>query len=344
MRTTRLIKLAEKDIGESTSSVYSIILRKLEDSIDNCEDEASSAEIEDDKCYFSNHKVRTLEIVKDMNNISPLKGTIANVDMMDSKDRIHPRHPRRRQQPKDDESEIKAEESANEDDEALESDGNTSEPEFRDEKQDLVHQHLRLLAERPYSFISHHAVKGNEPESWSVPYSTLSKRIRDAELEHLIQSRYGNHALRIVRILRDKGKLDEKTIGNLGLMNPKSLRSALAAMHAGGHLELQELPRDTSRQPSRTIFLWFFDADRCASKVLEETYKAMARCMQRINVERGSVSGVLEKAARSDVRGKEKELLAKDELKVLDLWHEKEEKLLGEIARLDDLVLTLTDF
>ena len=133
-------------------------------------------------------------------------------------------------------------------------------------------------------------------------------------------------------------------IGALGLMNQKVMRAKLATMHEHGHLELQEIPRDNQRQPSRNMFFWFFDMERCRKKVVEECYKSMARCLQRAKGEMEGVQTLLEKAERSDVVGREDEFLGEDERIGLEQWREREERLLGEVGRLDELVAVLRDF
>ena len=205
-------------------------------------------------------------------------------------------------------------------------------------------QHLFLLAEHPYAFVTYIRRRHSRPESWTVNFRALSQQLRILELEKTIIARYTVEGLRIVRILQEKGKLDEKALAALALMNQKTMRSILTTMHEAGHLELQEVPRDTMRAPSRAIYLWFFDPERCGKKVLEETYKAMARCLQRIKVEREGVKGVIEKASRTDVVGKEEEFLNVEELATLEEWRVKEEKLLGEVDKLDNLVMVLRDF
>lgn len=77
---------------------------------------------------------------------------------------------------------------------------------------------------------------------------------------------------------------------------------------------------------------------------MEECYKSMARCLQRAKVEREGVQTLLEKAERSDVVGREEEFLGEDERIGLEQWREKEERLLGEVGRLDELVAVLRDF
>jgi len=208
----------------------------------------------------------------------------------------------------------------------------------------LTRQNLFLLAEHPYKFVTFIRRSHSTPESWTVNFPALARQLRLIELENIITTRYGIEALRIIRILQEKGKLDEKAIATFALMSQKTMRSILTTMHEAGHLEIQEVPRDNARQPARTIFLWFFEPERCRQKVLEETYKAMARCMQRAKVERENVQSIINKASRTDVVGKEDELLGLDERTALGAWREKEEKLIGEIGRLDDLVAVLRDF
>ena len=206
-----------------------------------------------------------------------------------------------------------------------------------------IKQHLHLLAEDEHEFVRL-TEKDNGLVEWSVDFRALSGQLRQYELEKTITARFGTVATRMVRIFLDKGKLDEKQISNLGLIHQKQMRAALTVMHEAGHLELQEVPRDNNRQPSRTMFLWYFDPERCRQLVLEQTYKTMARCLQRVKVERLAIQTLIDKAERTDVVGKEDQYLSVDERVVLSRWREKEERIIGEVGRLDELVAVLRDF
>ncbi|KAL8648160.1 MAG: hypothetical protein Q9210_005154 [Variospora velana] len=123
------------------------------------------------------------------------------------------------------------------------------------------------------------------------------------------------------------------------------MRTLLHSMHRAGHIELQELPKDgNQRRPGTTSFYWFFDPERMRRRVLEETYKTMGNLLRRARVEREGVRGVVEKSERTDVVGREDEFLGDEELKALHEWRGKEERIWGEVARLDDLVAVLRDF
>ena len=201
--------------------------------------------------------------------------------------------------------------------------------------------HLEILCEEPYRFLSRSL---EHPDKYVVDYSDLSIHLRNEEVFRIIASRFDKYTVRIIRVLLDKGKIDEKYLQEIVLMSAKELRQALATLLQAGFLELQEVPREAQRQPSRTMYLWFYDPDRVRKMLIEDTYKCMARCLQRMKVEKEKIKPTIEKSERSDVRGKEETLLAKAELEVLKGWDKKEEWLLGEVGRLDELIFVLRDF
>ncbi|CAF9927858.1 MAG: hypothetical protein GOMPHAMPRED_004530 [Gomphillus americanus] len=203
--------------------------------------------------------------------------------------------------------------------------------------------HLKILTE--HRLLNYHppGTYDLKSEGWSVPLVALSHRLRLSEIDTTICTQFGADALRIVKALRKQGKLDEKALIGLVLMDSKAMRSRLSAMHTAGYVELQELPRDNNRAPSKTIYLWFFDEDRCAHQMQQDYYQAMSRCLQRLRVERERASDVLTKSQRSDVQGREQEFLVGDEWDRLQKWGEVEERLLGQVGRLDDGILLLRD-
>lgn len=205
-----------------------------------------------------------------------------------------------------------------------------------------VNQHLSILSQPPHNLTSKKPIGGMI--SWTVEFRHLARKLRHLELERIIEARYGDVALRIIRVLHAKGKLDEKRLQDISLLPFKDLRQVLASMQAGGFVDLQEVPRDAQRQPSRTLYLWFYDPDRIRSSILEDTYKSMARCLQRLRFERNRLKEFLEKTERSDVKGNEERYLSEAELTLLDQWRAKEALLLGEVGRLDEMVAVMRDY
>lgn len=205
-------------------------------------------------------------------------------------------------------------------------------------------QHLLLLAHHPYKFLHHLPATLSADERWSVDFHALSKHLRIHALFQTITAKYGPLAARLVRILHQKGKVDEKTLQTLSLVNQKTMRALLSLMNREGFLELQEIPKDNQRAPTKILYFWFFDVERCRMRVLDMTYKTMCRVLQRIGVEKEKVKETVKKSERADVQGQEDEFLGGGEKEALAGWRAKEERLLGELGRLDDLVAVLRDF
>ncbi|KAI9880487.1 MAG: RNA polymerase III subunit C82 [Pleopsidium flavum] len=373
-RSQRLIELAERCIGKTTSQVYAEVLRRLERNIQQCHAQPNVfLDAEDEtECPPT---VTTTELSSLLRQDVDFMNSIGKADVtrLDSE---HLKNLRKRKKSRLDKGEATvighASPDENEDENTDDDDvhGNESEVVEDSDVQDAdaninawepngddygrlsmdhrcrmlnLKQHLHLLAEDPYGFIQV-VDKYDGSKEWTVDFGTLAEQLRQLELENTVTARFGAAATRLIRIFLDKGKLDEKQITNLGLIHQKQMRAVLTVMHEAGHLELQEVPRDNNRQPSRTMYLWYFEPERCRQLVLEETYKAMARCLQRVKVERVAIQALIDKAERTDVIGKEDQYLSLEERVQLSKWREKEERVLGEIGRLDDLVGVLRDY
>lgn len=205
-----------------------------------------------------------------------------------------------------------------------------------------IDQHLNILALPPYS-LSTRRSQGTIP-AWYVEYRRLARQLRHLEIERIVGIRFGKLALRVIQILLSMGKLDEKRLQEVSLISQKDLRQVLAQMQENGFVDLQEIPRDAQRIPNRTVFLWFYDPDRVGRNLLQDIYKAMSRCIQRLRFERNRLKDFLDKTERMDVRENEEKYLTAPELETLRQWREKEALMLGEISRLDDLVAVFRDF
>lgn len=152
-------------------------------------------------------------------------------------------------------------------------------------------------------------------------------------------------APRVVRMLREKGKLEEKQISTMCMMHANDVRAILTLLQFHGICDVQEVPKDGTRQPSRTTYLWCLEEQKVQDQYLDRTYHAISRTLQRVRFEReGKYKAVIEKAERADVRGREQELLSPGEKKLLQAWRDVEEQLMVQISRLDDLVALLRDF
>lgn len=319
LRNRRIAELAEQSSSPATADIYECLLRRIEYQTAQCRDSVEiPREGEEGEQYSV--PIPLNSIVNDVDPGLDVAGSIA------PKDNSQP-FIRRGKRPLDD-------------------DGGgvngTNGVESGANRTYEIDQHLSLLAQPPLGLTSKRTLSGMI--TWTVEFRHLARKLRHLELERMIESRYGDVALRVIRVLHAKGKLDEKRLQEISLLPFKDLRQVLAVMQTAGFVDLQEVPRDALRQPSRTIYLWFYDVDRICSTILEDTYKSMSRCLQRLRFERSQLKDFLEKTERSDVKGNEERYLTEGEIQSLQQWRAKEALLLGEMARLDDMVAVMRDY
>lgn len=235
---------------------------------------------------------------------------------------------------------IKIEKESDDEDEDLPANGFRSLRE-RNKRLSLVGMHLNILAEHPKRFIK----RSWDSKSSRIDIAALNSKLVREEVDTMIGNRYSNIETRIVRCLREKGKLEEKQLQAMTMMRQQPLRIHLTFLQFAGICDSQELPKDASRQPNRVLHLWQFNERRVVNDYLHRAYQGMSRSLQRLRVEReGKFRAVIEKADRADVKGREQELLNLQEKNLLKEWREAEERILVQVDRLDDLVGVLRDF
>lgn len=204
-----------------------------------------------------------------------------------------------------------------------------------------VGMHLNILAEHKKRFVKRSA----DAKVSRVDITALIDELVQDEVDTMICNRYSNIETRIVRCLRERGKLEEKSVQSMTMMRLMPLRMHLTFLQFAGICDSQEIPKDASRQPNRVLHLWQFNEKRVVNQYLHRAYQGMSRTLQRLRVEReGKFKAVIEKAERVDVKGREQELLNLQEKNLLKEWREVEEFLLVQVDRLDDLVGVLRDF
>ena len=365
LRNRGLKALADEAICKSTSNIYAEVLRRLETNTRACKESSDVPDIGDGLGLSDLPYVSTDELVHVIKSSEELGETLGKLEgnSANAKELEHPKKRRKKNElESDDEALVVGDASPDEDDDESDSeDGDESsdseqangDAEYslnsrpkapEDTHRRFIRDHLLLLAKHHHPFLQHMTETLVLPERWTISYPPLMKSIIHHVLLQIITTRYGQPAARLTRLLSERGKVDEKTLCSLSLLNQKSMRSYLTTLHKSGMIQLQEIPRDNSRNPQRTLYLWYFDAERCRVKILQETYKTMVRCLQRVTVEGDKVKGTLEKASRTDVVGREEEFLGVQEREALEKWRQAEERIWGELGRLDELVGTLRDF
>ena len=336
LRSRRLQKHAKRSLGGITAEVYGALLQTLEGKVRAVSDDFGPDAGDDEEGALPVANVSEVAEILDptIDLTASIKGLATGKSM--------PNGSGKKAKIEDDEfAELGIKREQPEDEDEPETNGFNT---YRDraKRLSLIEQHLSLLEEDGNQFCKR--VRAHGGNEWRVNFPVLTSTLIDAELDSTIKSRYGHIALRVVRMLRVRGKLEEKQVASQAMMRIKDVRSILTELQFHGILEAQELPKDNARQPSRTLYLWYFDTVRVQSLILQQTYKAMTRTLQRIPVERERYRTIIEKAERTDIKGREQEKLEAVEKQALREWREIEERLLAQVARMDEVVALLRDF
>lgn len=217
-------------------------------------------------------------------------------------------------------------------------DGSTS----KTRRIDGLRQHLMLLAESKPRFVRHCAPQGRG--MWTVDIDRVLSALRESELDSYIEQSFGRHGLRLTRILREKGKLDEKMLPSAALMKKSDVQLKMTAMQMAGLVDVQEVPKDNSRLANRSLFFWYFDRERIEARLVDDVYKTMVRNLQTLQVERHKERHILSFVDRKDVKGKEEEVMTAEHYNKYNRHLEVQDKLLGQMMRLDDMITIIREF
>ena len=147
-----------------------------------------------------------------------------------------------------------------------------------------------------------------------------------------------------IRLFPKSIKQSNRQFEKLVLLKNAQIRLLIPQLLAGGILEVVEIPKAGAIiERSKSYNLLSFHESRARTFILQDLYKSMIRIYQRIDEERARKQGILAKAQRTDVKKDLKRYLSNDELRQYEEWKRYEERLLGQITRIDKSVMLLRD-
>ncbi|KAF9452851.1 hypothetical protein P691DRAFT_659952 [Macrolepiota fuliginosa MF-IS2] len=177
-----------------------------------------------------------------------------------------------------------------------------------------------------------------------VEFEIVGRRLRRHILESVTSEKHGNEGVRVLRLLMNTGKMDDKQISKIVMMPGKDVRSLLTALAADSLISTQEVPKSADRNPTRTFYLWYVDQHKAYSTISGQIYKTLYNISMRRRAEQEvpEVKAVLEKRERSDVR-QDEGLLTRLEREILREWDAKQEKLTALEMRVEETLFILKD-
>lgn len=342
-RSQRLENFAQESLGGVTATVYAALLQVLETRIRARDDDIHEEQDEEDQ-EIRLPSATTTETADVLKTWAPFDLTLgirgaASMYKTPATERDKTKKGKKRVIPEEDFSDIGIKmESYSDDDETHGANGFTS---YNDQNNmlSLVEEHLKILAEHPKEFCRR--VGGAGRGEWKVDFPALTDKLIASEIDQTVKARLSKvHAL-VVRMLRDVGRLEDKAIAARLMMRVKDVREILTQLQFAGLVEGQEVPKDNSRQPSRAVYLWYHDQSRVAALLLQQSYQAMSRILQRLAHERVDKKGIIE---RAEMLKTKEDSLGQTEREHILQWREIEEKLMLQFLRIDEHVALLRDF
>lgn len=364
LRNRRLVQFVCDTLGETTGYVYGVLLKILTKQLSRCQLDPRLDIAEDGNENQGPASVTSNELLDNMKTSIDLSLGIGkaakNIISSRAAEKIRENPPK----PKlfieaAVDGDASADESESDDDDSSDYDSdfeeqpaapaaNGSKVKFADgaagkeqrmDRPTQLRQHLLLLSESHQHFVRHCGT--NE---WTVDFGPLLQIQREAELDAVIERTSGKDGLRLVHILRTNGKMDEKALQNIALMRKGELQQKMLEMQRAGFVQIQEVPRDNKADVKKSLFLWYVDLESSSTMMLETSYKSMVRCLQVLEVLRQKEKDVLMLTKRTDVKGREKDVMRKEYFDRYSRFQAHEKQLFAQVLRLDDLVALLRDF
>ncbi|KAI8367764.1 RNA polymerase III subunit RPC82-domain-containing protein [Blakeslea trispora] len=207
--------------------------------------------------------------------------------------------------------------------------------------QEIVRGYITLLKTDAAGFVKAKDERG--ANQFSVNFEKLRFTMKRKMIEGLVRERYGVATCRIMRILIERGKLDESQVQKLAMLPPKDTREKLALLKTKGFCEIQEIPRSADRAPSRCFHLWYVPLEKCYQELLVDAYRAICNLQQRKEYELSIRKRLIDKVNRKDVI-ENPDLLSESEKKEIANMDKIVERLEVAKSRIDTLIMILRDF
>ncbi|KAF9376055.1 DNA-directed RNA polymerase III subunit RPC3 [Mortierella sp. AD011] len=205
---------------------------------------------------------------------------------------------------------------------------------------ECLDKYLQILEEDQMQILKKDAGRSGQ---YIISLRAASRILKKNLIQDIVATRFGSPYVRIMNMLLEKGKLEEKQISRFSMMPVKDVREKLTTLCTYGILNLQEVPKTNDRAPSRTFYLWEVLLPRAADSLVDRLYHTMANLRQRRFVEKAKRAVLLEKCERSDVKDDEN-LLNAAERKELETLNSVLEMLEVQEMRVAEMAVTLKEF
>ncbi|KAJ2732880.1 RNA polymerase III subunit C82 [Coemansia sp. BCRC 34962] len=177
---------------------------------------------------------------------------------------------------------------------------------------------------------------------YRVNFERAATTLRERCVDALVHEKFGSVHVRLLRVLRDKQKLDEKVVAQATMLPIAACRERLHDLALAGVIDTIEIPRSADRNPSRMFYLWYINPDKQMRSAMRFVYQAMSNIIERSAKEVSSRALLVAKTRREDVIA-DPRLLTDAERKELQSLARIKQRLAVASVRLDSMLLVIYD-
>ncbi|KAJ2507351.1 RNA polymerase III subunit C82 [Coemansia sp. RSA 2049] len=177
---------------------------------------------------------------------------------------------------------------------------------------------------------------------YQLNFDRAANALRDQSLDTLVHEKFGSLHARIVRVLRDKQKLDEKSVATAAMMPIAACRERLHDLALAGFIDSYEIARTVDRNPSRMFYLWYINPQKQTRAAMRYIFKSMTNVFARLDRELAARAPLVAKTKRADVAA-DQSLLTDSEKNELAALSAAQTRLEVANVRLDGMLLAVHD-
>jgi DNA-directed RNA polymerase III subunit RPC3 len=98
-------------------------------------------------------------------------------------------------------------------------------------------------------------------------------QLQQLTVSSYIKGRFGEHGLRIWRLLIECPYLQMDQIERQALVGLREARTLIYSLFQRGYIRVQEVPKSAERTPTRTLYFYWTSVKVTYSQFLSDTYK-----------------------------------------------------------------------
>ncbi|XP_072166937.1 DNA-directed RNA polymerase III subunit RPC3-like [Diadema setosum] len=159
-----------------------------------------------------------------------------------------------------------------------------------------LEQYMKLLIDDQTMIVRRFSDAGGG--TYDIDLEQASRIICTANIESVVQERFGSKSYRIFKTLLMKKYLEQKEIENFALIPAKEAKELVYQMFSENFLSVQEIPRTPDHAPSRTIYLFTVSLCQVSHMLMERCYKSLINTMLRRQYESAENRRLIEKEQR----------------------------------------------